>query len=277
MRRVWIVKADGSRAWYNRAHLMKTCRRSGASHKACKEAINKVERVLRDGMHTKDILKAMLAELQQEAPYHAPKYDLKGAIMRLGPAGFHFEKLTGELLQHLGYATQTNPKLTGGCVTHEVDVVAIKNKKCYMVECKFHRSSGVYTGLKETMYTWARLEDLSQGYKNGTCDKFHQAWLITNTKFSDQSIKYANCKDVKLTGWNYPKGESYVNLLEDNNLYPITTLQMNRKTLSAFSRGNIMFLRDLIDLPDREILSRTGLSRQQLEKHRQLAHKILHS
>lgn len=275
MRKVWIIKADGSRAWYNKAHLMKTCRRSGASHKACKEAIRKVERVLRDGMHTKDILKAMLAELNKEAPYHAPRYDLKGAIMRLGPAGFHFEKLTAELLNHLGYATQTNPTLQGGCVKHEVDVIAIKNKKTYMVECKFHRAGGVFTGLKSTMYTWARWEDLNQGYKKGTCDKLHQPWLITNTKFSHASKEYANCKNVKLTGWNYPEQESYVELLEKNNLYPITSIKMNTKTLAKFSKGNVMFLRDLCELPEGEISRRTGLSKQVIDKTRNLAQKIL--
>ncbi|MFQ5620279.1 MAG: hypothetical protein ACE5FT_00375 [Candidatus Nanoarchaeia archaeon] len=277
MRRVWIIKANGEKAWYNRRKLFKTCRRSGASTKACNAAIEKVERVLKDGMRTKDILKIMMGGLEKHAPYHAPRYDLKGAIMRLGPAGFHFEKLTAELLQKYGYSTTTNAELQGKCVKQEVDIIAIKNKKCHMIECKFHHQSGIYTGLKETMYTWARFEDLVDGYKTGTCDKFHVPWLISNTKFSNAAMQYGPCKGVKITGWQHPAGESYQDLLEKKDLYPITSIKITRQALASFAKGNIMFLRDLCELSENEVMKRTKLGRHQLNKYRDLAGKILNT
>ena len=277
MHKPWIIKANGEKAWFNRTKLFKTCRRTGTSPQACDLAINQVERVLRDGMHTKEILKIMLASLEKNAPYHAPKYDLKGAIMRLGPAGFHFEKLTAELLQKYGYSTTTNAELQGNCVKQEIDIIAIKNKKCHMIECKFHQQSGIYTGLKETMYTWARFEDLVDGYKKGTCDKFHVPWLISNTKFSEASMQYGNCRGVKLTGWQYPTGESYLELLEQKNLFPITSMKLTSNILSSFARGNIMFLRDLCELPESDVVKRTNLSRNQIIKYKDIATKILNS
>ena len=277
MSRFWIIKANGERAWYNRKKIYRTCRRTGASAEACDAAIDKVERILRDGMTTRQILDAVVSQLEKSAPYQAPKYDLKGAIMRLGPAGFHFEVITAELLQKYGYSTTTNAMLQGGCVQHEIDIIAIKDKKCSMIECKFHQSSGIYTGIKETMYTWARFMDLNNGYKKGTCDKFHQPWLISNTKFSDDATKYANCQGVKLTGWNYPEDASYQRLLEDLKLYPITSLKLNTHTLSSFARGRIMFLRDLCDIPTQEVAKRTKLNRNEIEKLKDIAHKIIES
>jgi len=277
MRKVWIIKANGEKAWFNKQKLFRTCRRTGASPQACNESIKKVERIIRDGMHTKEILKIMMAGLARNAPYHAPKYDLKGAIMRLGPAGFHFEKLTAELLQKYGYTTTTNAELKGCCVSQEIDIIAIKNRKCHMIECKFHQQSGIYTGLKETMYTWARFEDLVEGYKQGTCDKFHVPWLISNTKFSNAATQYGSCRGVKLTGWHYPSGESYQEMLQEKNLFPITSIKLNKHTLSSFSRGNIMFLRDLCDLPESDIAKRTKLSRHQIIKCKELATKILNT
>jgi len=277
MRKIWIVKANGQKAWFNKKKLFKTCRRTGASPEACNSTINKVERVIKDGMHTRDILKLMMDGLKRHAPYHAPKYDLKGAIMRLGPAGFHFEKLTAELLQKYGYTTTTNAELQGRCVKQEIDIIAIKNRKCYMIECKFHQQSGIYTGLKETMYTWARFEDLVEGYKQGTCDKFHVPWLISNTKFSNAATQYGSCRGVKLTGWTYPPRESYQEMLQEKNLFPITSLRINSHILGSFAKGNIMFLRDLCDLPEMDISKRTNLSRNQILKYKELATKILSS
>ena len=48
------------------------------------------------------------------------------------------------------------------------------------------------------------MEDLQKGFKNGKTDiNITNAWLITNTKFSDYAKKYSNCKGLKLLGWRY--------------------------------------------------------------------------
>ncbi len=272
MRTVWVLKASGERVPYNRKKLLKSCKRSGASTSACKEAIDKVERVLRDGMSTQEILKTVLGSLNKVSPAYASRYDLKGAIMRLGPAGFHFEKLTAELLTKHGYTTETNLQLRGKCVTHEIDILARKNNIFSLIECKFHQSPGIYTGLKETMYTWARLFDINEGAKSG---KIEKAWLVSNTKFSDAAIEYATCRGVELTGWSYPKGMSYQDLLEEKELFPITAIKMDEPSLSAFAREGLMFVRDLVENPEESLSQRTGLSRNKIARYVELANRVL--
>ena len=58
--------------------------------------------------------------------------------------------------------------MKGKCASHEIDVIADKGDSLrYMIECKYHNSQGIYTGLKEALYTHARFLDLNNGYKLG--------------------------------------------------------------------------------------------------------------
>lgn len=54
--------------------------------------------------------------------------------------------------------------------------------------------------------------------------KFHQAWLVTNTKLTTDAIQYARCVGIRAIGWSYPPGESLPELIERAGLHPITTL-----------------------------------------------------
>jgi hypothetical protein len=38
----------------------------------------------------------------------------------------------------------------------------------------------------------------------GHATKFHQGWLVTNTRFTGDAIQYGNCAGLKLIGWDYP-------------------------------------------------------------------------
>jgi predicted RecB family endonuclease len=55
--------------------------------------------------------------------------------MSLGPSGFLFEQFFSEILKNYGYKTKINVFLKGKIITHEIDIIAEKNKK-YMIECK---------------------------------------------------------------------------------------------------------------------------------------------
>ena len=41
-------------------------------------------------------------------------------------------------------------------VRHEIDLFAVAKGNATMVECKYHNYKGVFTGLKEAMYTYAQ-------------------------------------------------------------------------------------------------------------------------
>ena len=77
--------------------------------------------------------------------------------------------------------------LRGHCVSHEIDIVASKQEKQYMIECKYHNMPGIYTCLKEVLYTYARFLDLVEGSQNKTCQKFDQTCELLTLYLGDQN------------------------------------------------------------------------------------------
>lgn len=247
---MFVTKASGEREEFQQEKIKGTCLRAGAPEWLAERVAREVEKKAYDGIPTKEILKITLGLLQKQMPYVAARYDLKGAIMRLGPAGFDFEQLIAELLKEYGYTTKVHNIISGFCIEHEIDVIAEKpendNKKRFMIECKFHNSPGVYAGIKEILYTQARFEDLQEGIKAGKCQKFDQAWLVTNTKFSSEVVKYAGCRNIKLMGWNFPK-QSLQEMLERKRLYPITVLRnLDKYSQRRLASAGFMFCKDIL-------------------------------
>jgi len=140
--------------------------------------------------------------------------------MRLGPTGYPFEKYIARVLAEHGYATSTNQMLAGCDVNHELDVVAEKDGKVYMVECKYHNQFGYASGLKEAMYTHARYLDLVDAGNDFEC-----AWLATNTKITSEAIAYGLGKGMRFTAWGYPADENLQRLIEGEYMYPVTILR----------------------------------------------------
>ena len=120
----------------------------------------------------------------------------------------------------------TRQTVLGGCVAHEVDVVAYNEKKLIMVEAKFHNELGTKSDLKVVLYIKARFDDLEENVFNygGQNRKVTDSWLVTNTKFSSTAIHYAVCKNMTLIGWNYPEKGSLQDMIEEESLHPITCL-----------------------------------------------------
>jgi len=59
--------------------------------------------------------------------------------------------------------------------------------------------------------------------KNHT-QKFHEAWLVTNTKLTTDAIRYAECVGMKPIGWSYPAQEGLEILIDQSGLHPVTCL-----------------------------------------------------
>jgi hypothetical protein len=141
--------------------------------------------------------------------------------MQLGPSGFPFEKFVAELLKNQGYEVSTNNILQGVCVKHEVDVVAKKENKEFIVECKYHNQQGIRSDVKVSLYVHARFQDISKKPKNNS---IHQGWLVTNTKFTDDAIQYGQCAGLHLVSWNHPHQNNLREMVEVSRLYPVTCL-----------------------------------------------------
>ncbi|MFQ6056655.1 MAG: restriction endonuclease, partial [Methanosarcinales archaeon] len=259
--------------------IKKTCLRAGASEELATKIVKQVERKVYDGISTREILKITLSLLRKEMPQVATRYDLKGALFRLGPAGFAFEHLVAEILREYNYKTKVHSYVKGACVKHEIDIVAEKpsrTPKYFMIECKYHNMPGIYTGLKEVLYTYARFLDLWEGFRKRKCQKFDQAWLVCNTKFSRDAIQYASCKKILILGWKYPYRKSLEKMIEDKKLYPITMLRkLDRNTQDKFALSGLILCKDLLRHDINKLNKKTNVPKTKLKLLTEEADKLL--
>ncbi len=197
---------------------------------------------------TSDIRSLVLARLKNAAPTAATRYNLAQSVQRLGPTGFPFEKLIGQLYESEGYQVQVNRTRPGLCVSHEIDVIARKDGKTTFMECKFHNSPGMVCDLKVALYVKARSEDLNNADRE---DSRHDTFaLITNTRFSTDAIKYGSCAGLELIGWTYPEKNSLARRLEVSGLIPLTALTtLPKKMADLLMQSGIVTIRDWVDDP----------------------------
>jgi len=262
---MYVVNASGEFEKFDSNKIKRTCLRAGASNKLANKIAREVTKKSYDGISTKEILHIALNLLKREEPFVAARYDLKGALFRLGPAGFAFEHLAAEVLKEYGYLTKVHSIINGACVSHELDIISRKENKTFMIECKYHNLPGIYTGLRDVLYTYARFLDLRDGFKKGLCQKFDQAWLLCNTKFSDDTVKYATCKGMKLIGWNYPKQQGFEKMIEQKNLYPITMLKsLDRDSQEKLASVGLVLTIDLLRMNTKELSELTKIPKNRL-------------
>src|SRR3990167_4970782 len=223
---ITVLKANGNRETFEVEKLSASLLHSGASEEAVEKVISHVLPELRDGMSTNDIYEHAFSILQEINKPVARSYSLRRAVMDLGPSGFPFEDFVARVLEAKGFKCETRQTVLGGCVPHEVDVVAYNEKKLIMVEAKFHNELGTKSDLKVVLYIKARFDDLRENVFNygGNNRQITDCWLITNTKFSSTAIHYGVCKNMTLIGWNYPEKGRLQDMIEEESLHPITCL-----------------------------------------------------
>uniref|UniRef100_A0A7J2TKX4 ATP-cone domain-containing protein n=1 Tax=Archaeoglobus fulgidus TaxID=2234 RepID=A0A7J2TKX4_ARCFL len=233
-----VRKRDGRLEEFREEKIISTATRAGLDFESARIVAERVKRRIYDGISTDEVLKMVLEEIEKFSKKVSTKYDLKSSLLRLGPAGYGFEKFVSALLRAHGYATRLNELLKGKCVEHEIDVIAEREKR-YLVECKFHNTP-IYTGIKEVLYSYARFLDIAE------ISDFDHLWIFTNTKFSSEAIKFAKCRGIKLTGWRYPEGEGIEFLMESKGLYPITILKISSREIEELLKNGIAFCNDLV-------------------------------
>lgn len=240
----------------------RSLRNSGADDRLIDSILIKINQEIFDGISTRKLYERIYGLLHKEKQSVGDRYNLKSAIAELGPTGYPFEKFIARLLTHSGYQTQTNIIAPGKCVTHEIDVVAIKGKERLMVECKFHTRPEGRSDVKVALYIKARFDDLVSGSKKSAQNlKFHRAWLVTNTKLTYDAITYGECVGLKMLAWSYPKIGSLQYLIEGSGLHPVTCLSslsadQKQKLLSA----DIVLCHDMMNKKD-EVIKLLGLPR----------------
>jgi hypothetical protein len=251
MEPVTIVKSTGEREAFDPAKLEASLIRAGASEDVRASIIEHVLDELRDGMSTMHIYKHAFFLLKKAASPVAVRYSLRRAVLDLGPAGFSFEKFVGEIFKEKGFEVKTDCVVRGGCVEHEIDVVAYNDTKLIFVEAKFHNSLGIKSDVKVALYVKSRFEDL-QGMKfdYGGMRELDEGWLVTNTKFTKTAMEYGSCKGLKMIGWNYPAKGNLQDLIEDSGHHPLTSLtSLSNKEKADILKQGIVLAKTLKDAP----------------------------
>jgi len=273
---VYIIKANGEKARFEKKKIVGTCLRAGVSQKQAEKIASEVESNVRNGMRTREVLKMVLKKLDALETGHGEKYRLRDAISDLSPEFHEFEKYVAHLLRAQGYTTKWNEIIQGEVIEHQIDIVAEKDGGHYLVECKHHRNPHRMTGLDIPLTYWAILDDIQRGYEKGVIKRrFDKMWLVTNTKFSMHAIKYANAKGVILTGWGQPRKNDLPSLIHEKGLYPVTVLGLQKEELSKFSSTGFLLLEELILAGDGEIQKRTGLSKKRVSDIMNKAKRVL--
>ncbi len=270
-----IVKASGEKEAFDREKLCRSLKRAGAPEKIVQKVCGLVEKGLRADTSTAQVEKKTARYLAKEDILLAASYRLRSAIMELGPAGFFFEEYVAAILREYGYATKLNQMAQGRCLAHEIDIVAEKDQKHYFIEAKYHNQRGLKSDVQVAMYTYARLLDLQYAHEKFE-KKAHQAWVITNTKFTQSAITYAECMGLKMTGWRYPQKESLEQLIEQKSLYPVTVLpSANQFIREQFAAAKLMFVRDLLEYSPEDLTQKFRLYLKTAKKLMQESYELI--
>lgn len=245
-----ITKFDGEQVLFDRSKLVRSLRRSGADTNYIEEVMPDIEAQIYNGITSKKLHQIAFRILKKSKRKEAAaKYNLKAAIMQLGPSGYPFEAFVGKLLAHRNYNTRVGVNCQGRFVTHEVDIVAENKKECILVECKYRNKATEKVSVQVPMYIRSRFEDIELKWKEQVqyANKEFKGWVVTNTKFSKDAEAYGKGIGLRLIGWAYPQNQSLQYLIEKYHLYPVTCLSsLTKAQKSALLKFDIILCKDLI-------------------------------
>lgn len=233
---ITVIKASGTKEPFSEEKVVRSLSQSGLTVDTASQTVDYLKRHLKDEITTGDIYSHVSDYLHKNAPTENYfNYGLKRAVMDMGPSGFPFEILVSELLKKNGFKTEVGVVTQGRCVTHEIDIIAQKNKDKYFIECKYHNKPGYKTDVQVALYTYARFLDINNSQKENNPENTNHSWLITNTKVTSDVFDYCRCVGVHVTTWSQPAGSGLHDLIVSSKLHPVTLLsevpQSKRKFL----------------------------------------------
>ncbi len=237
-KQIYVTKMSGEKALFDEEKLRNSLKRSRAEDDVIDKVIEKVKTELRDSISTKEIYRMAFAQLRKNSSHSAARYKLKQSILELGPTGFPFEDYISELLKFKNYRTEVGNIVEGHCVSHEIDIIAERDDRHILLECKFHSDQRRFCDVKVPLYIHSRFMDVEQELKKnaGHKDTIFIGGLVTNTRFSSDALKYGICMGMYLLSWDYPAGKSLKSLIDQSGLHPLTSLL----TLSKFEKQQLL-------------------------------------
>lgn len=245
-RPILITKADGEQEPFDPTKLEHSLQLAGASSTIRAKVLSHIMKDhLRPGITTEEIYRHAFDILhEEEAQPVAARYSTKRAVFELGPSGFPFEQFLAEVFRAHGWHTRTGVALTGRCAPHEVDVLAERQGKRIGIEAKFHNEPSGKTDIKDALYVYARYSDLQRAPESRS--RVDEGWLVTNTRFTRNAIRYAQCSGLRLLGWDYPHSRGLLHMIEEAKVHPLTCLTtLSDHEKHRFLERNIVLCKDM--------------------------------
>jgi hypothetical protein len=272
---IHITKRNGELAPFEEEKLRQALIRSGARPTDLEEAMKAVRGVLYDGIDTHKIFQTAYKSLKKRSHHSAGRYRLKKAMMELGPSGYPFEKFVGKLMESQGYQAKVNVIVQGACVSHEVDVVALKDKVQTMIECKYHTDISIKSDVKVALYIHSRFLDVSKAWAAASEDPEmkYQGMIVTNTRFSGDATQYGECVGLKLISWDYPRSGSLKDWIDQSGYHPITSLgSLTKPEKVKLLEKGLVLCRDVSR--QKELLEEVGINKNKIPKILAEAHAL---
>jgi hypothetical protein len=260
-----VTKASGRMEEFDIGKLIASLMRSGAPEDIARDIADKVSVQVTHSMNTRHIFRMAKKLLRQYSYATGMRYSLKKAIYALGPTGYPFEKYVARILKSYGYGVEVNRIIKGYCVTHEVDVLASKDDRRCVIECKYHANGEKPADVKIALYVHSRFNDIRRAFEisEHKNSHVHEGWLVTNTRCSADAIKYAECVGLKVVSWRYPEREGLEKMIEGKRLYPVTILPAATKNaVQALTSRDIILADEIAAMDETVFLGISGLDRQ---------------
>jgi hypothetical protein len=271
-----IRKSSGEMEHYSSEKLRRSLQRSGADKETIELILKDIESWIYDGISSRKIHDRAFAMLRKNRLGSAARYRLKKAMMEMGPTGHPFEFFVGEVFRIKGYDVEVAQVLDGHCVTHEVDVVATKNKHQIFLECKYYQTTGKNANVQVPLYIRSRVDDIIRMRKENPAYREYtfSGGVVTNTRFTEDAEAYGKCSGLMLLSWDYPAGESLKEIVDREKIFPVTALtRLSLADKQVLMEKGIVICRQLFEHPDiLDNIDITGTKKDRvLEEARELA------
>lgn len=264
---ILVKKYSGDEEEFDAEHLHQVLLKAQASTADADRITSLIEQQLYPGIRTREIYRMAFRLLKDSKPSTAARYNLKRAIMELGPTGFPFESYVAALLQAQGYMVNVGVIVQGKCVKHELDVIAQKESEHFMIECKYHSQQGQACDVKIPLYVQSRFQDVLAVWQHipQHKKKFHQGWVVTNTRLTVDAIQYGKCAGLRLWAWDYPYNEGLKDVIDETGLFPLTCLTtLTKREKEVLLAKRIVLCREICKHPD--LLRELGVGPERTKK-----------
>jgi len=255
-----VQKATGEREKFDPSKLCASLLDAGAPKDLAQNVCLAIEKKITPEVTTSQIFRDAVSYLIHEDIRTTARYSLRRGLAMLGPAGFLFEQYVEALMQAEGYATERDLMIDGQCVDHEIDVLAKKGDEVILIEAKYRNQHEIKTHLDVVMYADARKEDINQRVTKEKGVKPYDMWVVTNTRFTEKAIRYAQCRNMKLIGWKYPTHGHLQDLITKHKLYPVTVLpSVSTFELEKFAEKGMILAQDLLPYQQQDLTREFGI------------------